>query len=129
MVDMRTIYPLIMSADVDASTAFYTEVVGLEVAFDTGWFRLFCEPGSPSAQLAVIERQHPSIPGPDRGARPAGFLVTIDRQDCDEVYSRAVAAGASVVVPPTDEAWGQRHTMLRDPDGTLVDVVVDRSGS
>lgn len=34
MVDMRSIYPLIMSADVDSSTAFYTEVVGLEVAFD-----------------------------------------------------------------------------------------------
>ena len=54
MVDMRSIYPLIMSADVDSSTAFYTEVVGLEVAFDTG------------------RRSHPIEPhGPTERTRPA----------------------------------------------------------
>jgi uncharacterized glyoxalase superfamily protein PhnB len=33
------------------------------------------------------------------------------------------AAGAPVVYPLKDEAWGQRHFVTRDPAGVTIDVV------
>lgn len=43
------------------------------------------------------------------------FYVYCD--DPDALFARAVAAGAHVVVPPTDQSWGDRICCLRDPDG------------
>ena len=124
MVGMDTAYPLIMVADVDRASAFYAETLAWEISVDLGWFRLLANPDRPHAQVAVIDRHHESIPASERGRAPSGFLFTVDVDDCDVVHRRAVAFGAEVVVPARDEPWGQRHTMLRDPDGTLVDVVV-----
>jgi uncharacterized glyoxalase superfamily protein PhnB len=35
----------------------------------------------------------------------------------DAFYERAVARGAEVLKPPTDEPWGRREMGLRSPDG------------
>ncbi|MEL6965356.1 MAG: VOC family protein, partial [Pseudomonadota bacterium] len=42
--------------------------------------------------------------------------------DCDDVHKRAVEMSAEVVEPPTDMPYGQRRMLVRDPDGTLIDV-------
>lgn len=38
-------------------------------------------------------------------------------QDADAVFQRAVAAGATVVMPIADMFWGDRYGKLRDPFG------------
>jgi uncharacterized glyoxalase superfamily protein PhnB len=35
----------------------------------------------------------------------------------DRLFERAVAAGATVVRPPTDQDYGGRGCTLRDPEG------------
>ncbi len=47
----------------------------------------------------------------------AGFLVNIYVPDVDAVYSRAVAAGATPLMPVTDCFWGDRYGQLADPFG------------
>lgn len=37
--------------------------------------------------------------------------------DVDETYAQAIAAGAEMIVPPTDRFWGARSGALRDPFG------------
>jgi len=37
--------------------------------------------------------------------------------DCDALFRRAVAAGATVVMPLTDMFWGDRYGQVRDPFG------------
>ena len=37
--------------------------------------------------------------------------------DTDQLYQRAVAAGATSLSPPTDMFWGDRHARIRDPFG------------
>jgi uncharacterized glyoxalase superfamily protein PhnB len=37
--------------------------------------------------------------------------------NCDDMAARAVAAGATMLMPPTDEFYGERSCRLRDPFG------------
>jgi len=38
-------------------------------------------------------------------------------EDCDATFARALAAGAKVAMPLTDQFWGDRYGMVRDPFG------------
>jgi lactoylglutathione lyase len=40
----------------------------------------------------------------------------------DEAYARVVAAGATPVLEPTTEPWGQRTCYVADPEGNLVEI-------
>jgi uncharacterized glyoxalase superfamily protein PhnB len=48
-----------------------------------------------------------------------GSSVTVHRYvtDVDQVIERAVKAGATVTMPPTDMFWGDRYGGVRDPFG------------
>jgi PhnB protein len=50
---------------------------------------------------------------------PAGFNVTLPVEDVDAWYDRAVKAGCTAVMPPTDMFWGDRYSQLKDPFGVL----------
>ena len=54
---------------------------------------------------------------PQAGLRTSevGFLV--EEADVDGVYERALGQGATMVLPPADQPWGQRGCYVRDPDG------------
>ena len=38
-------------------------------------------------------------------------------EDADAVWEKAVAAGATVIMPLADQFWGDRYGQLRDPFG------------
>lgn len=40
-------------------------------------------------------------------------------EDCDAAFARAVAAGAKVLMPLTDQFWGDRFGMVSDPFGHI----------
>ena len=48
--------------------------------------------------------------------------ISIEFDDVDVVYERAVKAGADIVYPLTDEDWGLRRFFVRDPNGTVINV-------
>ncbi|MFE5297439.1 VOC family protein [Streptomyces sp. NPDC056632] len=52
-----------------------------------------------------------------RGAGPAGVYVRVT--DVDEHHARAVAQGAEIVMPPTDQDYGSRDYMARDAEGNV----------
>lgn len=48
---------------------------------------------------------------------PQAFNLTLQVEDIDAWWIRAVAAGAEVVMPVQDMFWGARYGQLRDPFG------------
>lgn len=48
--------------------------------------------------------------------------MSIEVDDVDDVHARAVASGAEIVYPLTDEPWGLRRFFVRDPNGIVVNV-------
>ncbi len=66
---------------------------------------MFGEPWPGSAQRSPKEL----------GGSPAGLMIYVD--DVDAAFARAVAAGATVVQPVTDQFYGDRSGSLTDPFG------------
>lgn len=114
----------LMVSDVDRSTEFYAETLGLEVAergdrstaFDTGETELMIEQDFSEEELAAFGL---TPPGTDRGD---GVIVVIEADDVAAVHERAVDAGADVVMEPREVDWGREMFLVRDPDGYVVEV-------
>jgi PhnB protein len=51
------------------------------------------------------------------GDADIGASVHLHVDDCDAVVAAAVAAGATLLMPPTDQFYGERSARLRDPFG------------
>ena len=49
------------------------------------------------------------------GATTGGVMLYL--KDVDAVFERAVAAGATAVMPPSDQFWGDRYGQIEDPYG------------
>jgi PhnB protein len=63
-----------------------------------------------------------SDPFPEYGhglERPQAFNLTIQVEDIDSWWQRAVEAGATIVMPVERMFWGDRYGQLRDPFGVL----------
>lgn len=65
-----------------------------------------------------------------RGNDPAkGFNGTMELSfdvptfaDVDREYLQAITNGATSVLPPTTEPWGQRTCYVADPDGNMIEI-------
>lgn len=122
MTAVASLYPVLMTDDVARAGAFYADLLGLRETFAADWYVSLAAPQDDNVQLAVVARDHGSIP--DGFARAAaGMLVTVEVDDVDAVHARAVERGLPLHLPLRDEPWGQRHFITQDPDGVLVDVV------
>jgi PhnB protein len=49
------------------------------------------------------------------GGSPASLWIYVE--NCDELFTRAVGAGAEVRMPVADQFWGDRCGTVRDPHG------------
>ena len=95
---------------------FFTELLGFEVAMDMGWVVTVVSPTNPSAQVTIIGNDDMAAPG-----------ISVEVPDVDAVHARAVERGLEIAYSLRDEEWGVRRFMLREPSGTLVNVVSHRS--
>lgn len=116
------VLPLIFTTDLEASAGFYRDALGLVVVFHSDWYIHLHGPNQPTAQLAMIDGDHDSIPQRFRAA-PQGVGITIETDDVDAVHVVASEFGVQFHVPLRDEPWGQRHFVTEDPTGLMVDVV------
>ena len=95
---------------------FFVDLLGFEVAMDLGWVVTLASPSNPTAQVNAIGDDDESAPG-----------ISVEVTDVDAVHDRAVEEGYQITYPIRDEEWGVRRFMLREPSGTIVNVLSHRS--
>lgn len=125
-MNVRDLYPLITTPALFEARDFYVRHFGFEVAFEAGWFVYLSGPGEDGtrgATLAFMHPDHPSRPPGPEAFDGRGMILTMEVADAGRVFERLRAEGAPIVHALTDEAWGQRRFMTRDPAGVMVDVV------
>jgi len=91
---------------------FFVDLFGFDVAMDMGWVMTVASPDNPSVQITVVSGADMAAPG-----------ITVEVADVDAVHARAVERGFEIAYPLRDEDWGVRRFMLRDPSGTIVNVL------
>ena len=120
MNTIHEVYPYLMVRDAQAAITFYQQAFGA-----TKLFRLV----EPSGRIGHAELQlGPAVlmvcdEFPEYGMqRPqgdgfTGCSIHLHVENADAMAERAAAAGATVLMPPTDQFYGERSCRLRDPFG------------
>ncbi|MGX1808155.1 VOC family protein [Nocardia sp. NPDC055321] len=121
MTQIKSIFPDIPSTNVAASRDFYLGLLGLTVAWESDWYVLLHGDG-PEIQLAIVEHGHGSIPETHHDTA-RGVLISFEVDDATKVWTRARELELPVAQELRDEEFGQRHFMVADPNGLLVDVI------
>ena len=121
---MRTtsFYPVLLSADVPAASAFYQRHFRFRPMYEADWYVHLQSVEDPGTNLAIVAKDHETIPASARG-RTGGVLLNFEVEDVDAEYRRLGGEGLEVALPLRDEVFGQRHFILQAPDGVLVDVI------
>jgi PhnB protein len=100
---------------------FYVSLFGWRVDFDSDWFVHLQAADNASVELGILRRDHEIVPRAF-AVSPSGVMVTLVVPDVDAVYRVVLERGIELVEAPRDLFYGQRRMLLRDPNGTLVDV-------
>jgi catechol 2,3-dioxygenase-like lactoylglutathione lyase family enzyme len=95
---------------------FFVDLLGFEVAMDLGWVVTVASPANHYAQVTIIGNDDPAAPG-----------ISVEVPDVDAVHARAVERGYEIAYDLRDESWGVRRFMLREPSGTIVNVLSHRA--
>ena len=114
---IRRAVPNIRSSRPAETRDFFVELLGFEVAMDLGWVVTVASPTNRSAQVTIVGNDDMAAPG-----------ISVEVPDVDAVHTRAVERGLEIAYALGDEEWGVRRFMLREPSGTLVNIVSHRSG-
>ena len=105
-----------IKSDRPAETRDFFVGLGFEVVMDLGWVVTVASPTNPSVQVNLIGNDDMAAPG-----------ISVGVADVDAVHATAVERGFEIAYPLRDEDWGVRRFMLREPSGTIVNVVAHRS--
>jgi catechol 2,3-dioxygenase-like lactoylglutathione lyase family enzyme len=120
---LHSSYPVLMVEDAKAAADFYVRFFGFEETFSTDWYVSLRHGTRPESEVAFVRATHESIPAGYR-APSRGVLLNLEVDDAAGEYARLVDRdGLEPLLPLRDEAFGQRHFIVRDPAGNLVDVI------
>jgi uncharacterized glyoxalase superfamily protein PhnB len=121
-VSIRRVVPDLASKRLENTQAFYVNVLGFQVAMDmpinAGKIVTLISPDNPTAQISLLSGRPSNSPQEPN--------LTIEVEDADAVYAKAVADGARIVYPLTTEPWGVRRFYVSDPDGVIINVMTHR---
>ncbi|MGI5127204.1 VOC family protein [Pseudonocardia sp. CA-107938] len=107
----------IITEDVARLVVFYEQIAGLTATWATPDF---AEIRTPTFVLAIGSTRTVA-PSTARPAANHSVIIEFLVDDVDAEYTR-LAEHVQVVAPPTTMPWGNRSLLLRDPDGTLVNL-------
>jgi catechol 2,3-dioxygenase-like lactoylglutathione lyase family enzyme len=111
---VRRIVANLAVEDIGPTRSFYERLLDLEVVMDHGWLVTLAADAKQSPQLSIAREGGSGTPVP-------GLSIEVD--DVDRIYARATAAGYDIVYDLTDEPWGVRRFFVRDPCGTVVNIL------
>jgi catechol 2,3-dioxygenase-like lactoylglutathione lyase family enzyme len=115
-VTINRAVPNIRSERPGETRAFFVDLLGFEVVMDMSWVVTVASPINSSAQVTIIGNDDMAAPG-----------ISVEVADVDAVHAKAMEQGHEIVYPLRDEEWGVRRFMLREPSGTVVNVLSHRS--
>src|SRR4029450_4258325 len=111
-----TINPVVHYRDLDAGSRFLVESFG------------FVQHAAHKAEDGSIQYVELSLNGAPLGLGPhtegsmfdtGPAVVYISLDEVDSMHERAVAAGAEILMAPTDQDYGSRDFVAKDPEGNL----------
>lgn len=105
----------IVSPDPTALSKFYASVFDLDIVMNHGWIVTLAGAGTAPLHLSIASEGGSGAPVP---------ALSIEVADLDAVYTRCISNNHPIEYPVTTEPWGVKRFFVRDPAGTLVNVMM-----
>jgi catechol 2,3-dioxygenase-like lactoylglutathione lyase family enzyme len=113
----------IITDNLQATKTFYVDQLGFGVTFENDWYLLLHTPGH-SSEIAFLKPGLPSqAPIFQQAFNGTGVFLTVEMEDVDTWYETIKGKGVHIAVEMKDEAWGDRHFAVIDPNGIGIDFV------
>lgn len=119
--------------DPEASLAFYRDLLGWEVRVDVGQGTMRWLTVAPVGSATSVVLSPPALAEGLTDTQKTAIAEMIDAgsygfiqlstPDLDGVFDKLQASGADVVQEPTDQPWGSRDCVFRDPAGNNVRIL------
>ena len=106
---------------------FYRDVLGFAITEDDETSNVFLEKDG-TLFLLYRRRDFETMTGRDFNYAPGingHYEIALSVEDyaaVDRTYAEVLSKGATSVMPPTTEPWGQRTCYIADPEGNLVEI-------
>jgi catechol 2,3-dioxygenase-like lactoylglutathione lyase family enzyme len=122
---------LLVVSDLDASCAFYRDVVGAAVFREYGGSSIVLQ--LCGTWLLLVTGGPPTADKPDITFAPPADPALVSHEmtfrvpDCAAAYATLRTRGATFLAPPVESPWEVR-AFFRDPDGHLLEISEARPG-
>jgi catechol 2,3-dioxygenase-like lactoylglutathione lyase family enzyme len=109
----------LVTEDVPRLTRFYEAVTG---AHRSPGGPTYVQFQTPCAGLAIVSSGVKDAYGADSvdAAANRSAILDFEVEDVDHEYQRLRGIVSDWVLPPTNQSWGTRAILFRDPDGNLI---------
>ncbi len=116
---------LLVCADAEKMIRFYTQAGGFTLARQ---IPNYAELSLGSFTLALTDaRFMESFLGVSfTSSGTQRFVISLHSDALDTDVSRLVEHGGTIIMPPTDQPWGQRVSYIADPEGNLIELAQRR---
>jgi lactoylglutathione lyase len=116
---MRVNYAIVFVSDMKRSVAFYRDVIGLPLKFESpGWTEFATE----GATLALHAAEKSTAGQENTAHAPAGRCRPgLSTPNVDEFHRKMIEKKVPCLQPPT-ETFGARIAQYADPDGLVISV-------
>ena len=112
-------YPMIVVRDVEASSKWYQELLGLSTGHGGTEFEMLMGGDGLALMLHHVDfAEHPALSDPRQGTPGRGVLLYFSVDAVEPVFERATAMGVDLIDEPHENPKaGAVEFSLRDPDG------------
>lgn len=118
---IRTIYPVLMTEKLIECCQFYKTYFSFTETFSSDWYISLVDANG--NELALIDSQHDTIPKSCRTVA-TGMILNVEVENATQIYKEILNKSDQIIIAPLrDEAYGQRHFMVQDPNGVMIDII------
>ena len=121
-MEIKRIVPNISSNSMEESRKFYSDFLGLKIVMDMEWILTFASVSNPTAQISIVKNDKPNVFVSD-------ITISIEVNDIDALYKKAVALDYKIPYSITNEPWGVRRFFVKDPNNVIINIMCHLSPS
>ena len=120
--------PVVVIEDPVGTRAFYEDFLGFRVGMEKAGYLMLVSPSEPTTHVIVAWEVEGAKAGmrcrlDETGGSVSAVRRHLDRGRGAHAHADALARGLEIVYPLTAEHWGMRRLFVREPSGTVVNLV------